>query len=141
MKARVSSFSPHPSSLPMILIPSKHFIKHPQPTRTPVAVLPFTLVSASYQQQTAVRLTFNRAIDPSDVLPDGFNVFDADAQQQFIGNSYSMPNPTTIVIELIIIGDYLGGGISLIADASNGIKAAGDGAVWDGVSGLGLPFP
>ena len=103
-------------------------------------VIPMTLVGAVYQNQSAVRLTFDQAIDTSTVIADGFNVFDGDAQKQFIGTSYSLVTPNTIAIELIIIGEYLGAGVVLYADESNGIKSV-SGAAWDGVSGLGLPFP
>ena len=128
--------SPMPIFIPA---PPRKYRERNLSTATPVGAM--TLLAAIYQPQTAIRLTFSRAIDTSDVLPDGFNVFDGDSQHQFIGTSYSLVDANTISIELIIIGEYLGAGISLYADASNGIKAVGDGAVWDGVSGLELPFP
>ena len=125
----------------MVKVPTLAFLnrrKNESPTELPVS--PMTLVSAVFLRLSALQLTFNRAIDPSDVLPDGFSVIDGDVQLQFVGTSYYMIDPTTIAIELVETGGAIGMGIKLYADASNGIKAVGDGAAWDGVSGLELPF-
>ncbi len=126
----------------MIVIPSVPFIAQKKKTPASPAV-PLALVSAAYDPEVpGVTLTFNKAIDTGEMLVDSIVVADGQFNNaSFIGTTTTGVTATSVTIEMVSFGPAELGEVTLTADAANGIVAASGGEVWEGVSGVALPFP
>ena len=125
----------------MIVIP-------PFPRRRPMkqppqlAVAALTLVSASFDPDgPEVYLTFDREIDIAGLAVGEFAVADGPDGHRLVG--FGTPiriGPNEVQVVMRIAGAASGADTLLTAGAGNGIVASDDGAAWEGVEGLGLPF-
>src|SRR3954464_11441805 len=121
-------------------VPAKKARFGPPPPTAP------TLVAATYfsdPEPARLRLQFDRAIDVSAMDGHAIVVQDGDDQARrfFASGPLVMLDPATVEINLVSAGGWGDEGIFLVATASNGIVAVGDGAEWAGVTELALPFP
>src|SRR3954471_8680983 len=115
------------------LKPRKHPPKpNPTPAAPPAAL---TLVAATYfsdPEPARLRLQFDRAIDVSAMDGHAIVVQDGNdlARRFFASGPVVMLGPATVEINLVSAGGWGDEGIFLVATASNGIVAVGDGAEW-----------
>ena len=132
----------------MLLFPSSSFRKRrtltqrtaPPPPPPPVAL---TLAGATYDAGVPdLVLVFDRAVDVGGfdgaqiVVDDGAFNFTA-----YSGASAGLDGPAVVRVTLEVDGSSSASDVRLTASALSGIVAVDDGGVWDGVSGLALPFP
>jgi hypothetical protein len=116
-----------------------------RPIRVTPPVGALTLVSATYTAGATPELvlTFSRAIDVSAI--DGWAIAVNDgaiAGELLVATGgATMEGPAAVRLGLEAIASASGPTTVLIAEANNGIVAAGDGASWAGVTDLLLPFP
>ena len=106
----------------------------------PAAAL--TLVTASYEDATAVRLTFDRAIRIVGVHGDRVRVDDGLTEGMLYTGAGGavLESPTRVAFTLVPVGGTSKDTLTLTALAGTGIVALDDGAAWAGVTDLGLPF-
>jgi hypothetical protein len=128
-----------------IQINNKPFIgkrKHVQFGAPPVQAL--TLVAASYDSEVGptLRLTFDRAIDISEL--DGTQIIvedNASLQLKFNATGGAvLETPTRVALPMHEIDSSEGAGDILDATANSGIVASDDGGTWAGVEDVELPF-
>jgi hypothetical protein len=101
-----------------------------------------TLVAAVYDGSLqTVTLTFSRAVDVSAFEPSQVNVIDGPNAWLLQATEILMSDDVTGTVSLTQVDTAEGEQVLLDATAANGIVAAGDGAAWDGVANLELPFP
>ena len=123
----------------MLITKNKPFIGRRRPDPVPTQA-GFQLVQATYIANTSVTLVFNEPIDISEIVPDMISVADGPGETLLIGmGGPTLVNPTTLLLDLESFDPYEGSGTLLTASGGAGIKSA-TGEVWEGVSGLSLPF-
>ena len=110
----------------------------PPPPAPPVAL---TLVSAAYFAPTAIRLTFDRAIDVSAMDVSQVTVKDGPVTGlQFAGTGAPVAAGVNAVdVFLVDTSDYAGADVLLSATAFTGIVALDDGGTWAGVENMVVP--
>ena len=101
-----------------------------------------TLVAASYSEAELVRLTFDRAIDFSDIDLSSITVRDGQMDGHlFVGIEASAVGANGVDIILQAVEPFTDDYVARYATAENGIVAAVDGSEWAGVHELVLPWP
>ncbi|HEY0008776.1 MAG TPA: hypothetical protein VGB55_08640 [Tepidisphaeraceae bacterium] len=98
------------------------------------------LVGVEYLVTKYVRLTFDREIDVSGIVPAMVRVNDADLGDLMEGSSVTMPTPQSVKIMLRGISASAGPGLTLTVGQGNGIASLEDGAAWAGVTDATIPF-
>lgn len=129
-------------NLPYFTAIPRRWHKRRRPIETAPPVAPLTLVSATFVVGTGMTLNFDRAIDIAGLMTDSFLVNDgAGSHLSLIGfGTPELLSATTVRIGTISMSPYGGSTTTLNADPANGIVALGDGAPWEGVYDLELPF-
>jgi hypothetical protein len=102
-----------------------------------------TLIAAIHDSGNEwVRLTFNQAIDTSQLVVTAFFVDDGLVMSTlFRGMSMQAIDAATVQINLEPIDPATGPFTTLSVAANNGIVAISGGDPWAGVNELGLPYP
>ena len=99
------------------------------------------LVGVEYLVSSYVRLTFDRDIDVSGIVPAKVRVNDAELGDLMEGSSPVMLlTPQRVEINLLYLSAATGPGLTLTVGPGNGIVALEDGAAWAGVTNVAIPF-
>ncbi len=108
-----------------------------------VAPAALTLIAATYQDSTAIVLTFDRAIDISGLVGNQIVVDDGaiTGVRWEANGAATLVNPATVEIGLVDFASAAGPTTVLNAGPGNGIVATDDGGTWGGVTDVELPFP
>jgi hypothetical protein len=96
------------------------------------------LVSATFAGGT-LSLTFDRAMDFSELVPGGLTVLDSSVPVEWGGTADFAGGETGFSMIMIENGEYAGSGLWLEVPTGAGIKSA-VGVAWDGAVDLELPF-
>ena len=112
-------------------------------TRRKAAAAALTLAGASFDAGTLVlRLTFNKAVDVTDIFPGNLQVDDAVSGTQYEGQGMvTQPSPSVVEVVMSEVQAQAYPDTRLRALAPTGIVAVADKEAWAGVSHLLLPFP
>lgn len=128
----------------MIIIPPVKYRrrKRIRETQAQPPAEPPVLVAVAYFEGTWVRLTFDRAISISNLAAEYLFVDDnVEGLQRYQGaDNGTLLDPQTVQIGLDNAGVTTGSGIRLSATVDIGIAAASDGAEWEGVTDVVIPF-
>ena len=126
----------------LTLPPAKHPGKR-QPVRPASAVAPLVLVWATYEPDgPAINLRFDRAIDIDGIDVTQFTVLDGtEIGCRWTGYASTRIDVDWVQVQLLRGADYSGPDVVMTAGPGNGIIASDDGAAWEGVTDLVLPWP
>jgi hypothetical protein len=86
-------------------------------------------------------LAFDRDIVFPGGLPDSFVLLDGGTSSRYGGMSGSLIDPHTARVDMTFEDSQPSGGVTLYCNSANGIASASDGAMWEGVVDLELPWP
>ena len=117
------------------------FIAKRRDSRAVVAPTALTLVAASYNEASWVRVSFDRAISIGAINPSQITVRDGSMDGQiFVGVSATLISPVMVEIALAAVEPFSDEYVALYATATTGILAVNNGGTWAGVNELVLPF-
>ena len=131
----------------MLLFPPSPFRKRRgQIKHAPPAAPALTLLEAEFTYVgpgAALRLEFDRAIDIAAFVPAQVTVQDpAGTGFAYVGTGVvDTPDAQTVVVEMAQTTEAAGSLNTVSATAGTGIVAVDDGATWNGVTDLDLPYP
>ena len=129
----------NPAELSFIAVKPR---KHRRRGSAPLAVPSLVLIAATFDPDgPEIYLTFDRPVDISSLVVTAFEVKDGANGHRLIGfNTPLFITPSEVFVPMQIVEAFSGPDVLLTAGAANGIVAVDDGATWEGVTELVLPF-
>ena len=121
------------------LRPQRRSSIKPKGVVPPLLIAP-TLVAATYESETALTLTFDRAVTVTAGSLANVRVFDGSHGKTYGGGSFQVQSPVRVRVSLGYVGTFGGGEVKMSIVGPSGIAAADGGLAWAGVTDLGLPF-
>jgi hypothetical protein len=127
-------------SVPLVFRRSRRAMRRTRPLAPPSGPV---LVAATWETDAFVLLTFDRDVVMSESAdPQQLRVDDQSGTGwAFTGTEATLAGPRVVHVEITHTGSAVGTGVRLTVGATSGVVAAEGGGVWEGVSGLVLPFP
>lgn len=107
----------------------------------PVPVSGPMLVSAVYETQTSVTLTFAHPVTVTVDMMSAVHLTDGQNGEAYEGEGFELLSATRIRVDLFYRDSFTGVGVTMTVTPPTGIVDAGTDEPWAGVTDLSLPFP
>ncbi|MGC4033572.1 MAG: hypothetical protein QM754_17940 [Tepidisphaeraceae bacterium] len=127
----------------MLILPNQQPRRYRRAKRSAFAPTPVAgpvLVSAVYEPQTAVTLTFASPVTVQAEMLTAIRVTDGDTAEQYHGENYDVLSPTRVRVNLYYDDAFEGTGVTLSAEAPTEIVDTTTGTAWAGTPPVALPY-